>query len=713
MPGPWIGVVSDPEGRKDASLGDSDCLEFAAYEGDLCRKGTVVMTSGNSRDFHTAIYMMLTVGDLAAEERDEKTKKRRREAEESAQGERTEINSSSATSESTSSKEKKKKKEKSRARGAQMILQMTASFFQKAHSGGTSLQPQVQEYVIKRQGRLASRLLQKMQVMVAKEGTPALTLDKIAAGHYQYAADKEIRSQTTREERGGIQKEAEPAMAEEDPLATMLSSEFLDFEFDLGHSDDEGLPHQAIVICLDFLYSGWSQPVCVPMSPVLGANQKKALAKEAVAKLASKRFDYSWQLGPESAQLQLLPNFPSDIEVLELERAAMITNGAGGVSKVKMGQTDRGHIAIYWPAASNPGREGLVPGPGLGDLQSAFNLFSLPLSWAGAMLSKTPFSDLDLAFYPIEAAIRHIAYLIAKIPSRGDVSMGSAIPDTESKTVLCADNFDEIRHLKEIAAEEAGTPSPNHLKFIGTCKGRGGSCAEHSQEPSKEERCWGKPGCFGTLVYEKTIALISLGLGMLTQATLPEYSLRHCAGKAALAAAFVRDPSRILRALDTRVVEGWSAPDATPPGGGRGGSSEAGVFKQKTLLPDAVEDVNLCGACETEMQEAARRSAGKCHREEGLVEAKKRGPYASYLVDLDLSTENAGTGVFAPCLCWFGGPKEQWLGFLHNSESLHAVLNKPVCDCGAQHQREDPADLEQEDDEYPPAWSWQKEPMTS
>ena len=33
MPGPWIGVVSDPEGRKDASLGDSDCLEFAAYEG--------------------------------------------------------------------------------------------------------------------------------------------------------------------------------------------------------------------------------------------------------------------------------------------------------------------------------------------------------------------------------------------------------------------------------------------------------------------------------------------------------------------------------------------------------------------------------------------------------------------------------------------------------------------------------------------------------
>ena len=57
-----------------------------------------------------------------------------------------------------------------------------------------------------------------------------------------------------------------------------------------------------------------------------------------------------------------------------------------------------------------------------------------------------PFSDLDLAFYPIEAAIRHIAYLIAKIPSRGDASMGSAIPDTESKTVLCADNFDEIRH---------------------------------------------------------------------------------------------------------------------------------------------------------------------------------------------------------------------------------------------------------------------------
>ena len=48
-----------------------------------------------------------------------------------------------------------------------------------------------------------------------------------------------------------------------------------------------------------------------------------------------------------------------------------------------------------------------------------------------------------------------------------------------------------------------------------------------------------------------------------------------------------------------------SCTNASPSGGG---SSEAGVFKQKTLLPDAVEDVNLCGACETEMQEAARRT---------------------------------------------------------------------------------------------------------
>ncbi|CAE7679050.1 unnamed protein product [Symbiodinium sp. CCMP2456] len=113
-------------------------------------------------------------------------------------------------------------------RGSDSSLDESQLFREGLLSGGTSLQLQLQEYAQRRPGRLASRLLQKMRVMVAKkEGGPLTTinrgsstppvattwvltvmspkqpplrllrkvrtlataLDEIAAGHYQYAAD--------------------------------------------------------------------------------------------------------------------------------------------------------------------------------------------------------------------------------------------------------------------------------------------------------------------------------------------------------------------------------------------------------------------------------------------------------------------------------------------------------------------------------------------
>ena len=70
-----------------------------------------------------------------------------------------------------------------------------------------------------------------------------------------------------------------------------------------------------VVVFLDYLYcSAWSKAICVPMSPVLGQNQREAIrriasqvdkliareekllsAKGAAAKLSSKRFDYNGQ----------------------------------------------------------------------------------------------------------------------------------------------------------------------------------------------------------------------------------------------------------------------------------------------------------------------------------------------------------------------------------------------------------------------------------
>ena len=161
-----------------------------------------------------------------------------------------EVLSSSSSSSSTPAKKKKKKKkkEKGRARGSKDRGPFGAGakmdygggelasddssedsqlFREGPHSGGASLQLMLQEYAQRRPGRLASRLLQKMQVMVAKEGGPlttlrtgsrtppvatnwtltmmapkqppirllremrtlAMALDEIAAGRYQYAAD--------------------------------------------------------------------------------------------------------------------------------------------------------------------------------------------------------------------------------------------------------------------------------------------------------------------------------------------------------------------------------------------------------------------------------------------------------------------------------------------------------------------------------------------
>ena len=72
----------------------------------------------------------------------------------------------------------------------------------------------------------------------------------------------------------------------EDPLATMLSSEFLDFEFDLGHSDDEGLPHQVM--------------------PCLWKSGKK---KEALNRRPKLRWESRWSQQADLLQPPLCPGY--------------------------------------------------------------------------------------------------------------------------------------------------------------------------------------------------------------------------------------------------------------------------------------------------------------------------------------------------------------------------------------------------------------------
>ncbi|CAE7232215.1 unnamed protein product [Symbiodinium sp. CCMP2592] len=384
-------------------------------------------------------------------------------------------------------------------------------------------------------------------------------------------------------------------------------------------------------------------------------------------------------------------------------RGHLITNGAGGVAKVKMDGGTRVEaqrfISILCPTNDAmrllPGAQDTLPYIGQltgvlaekdsylvldsEDLQSAFNLFRLPEQWApffsfsqkvrGDALGGSSHTMLrpGLRVVPmgwtsavtlVQAAIRHIAYTIAKIPPHGNVTMNAALPESETKTVLYLDNFDEIRHLKkEIAADQVGAPSANHKKFIEACE-----CLGLPRNQGKQ-LCGALNGALqgGEILgearvlrhaYDKTIELISLGLGLLTQATLPEFFLRHWTGKAAFAAAFRRPLYSILQEvygalefsregahltlplpavdevllftalvglaetdLSSEISAEISCTDASPTGGG---SSVATVFKDKTLiLPDPVEDVNLCGCCGKELQEVAHRTY-PCSRRCGL-----------------------------------------------------------------------------------------------
>ena len=195
-----------------------------------------------------------------------------------------------------------------------------------------------------------------------------------------------------------------------------------------------------------------------------------------------------------------------DREVPRDKQGHLITNGAGAVVKMKKeGGRDveaQRFISVLCPTNDAmrllPGAQDKLPYIGQltailaerdsylvldsEDLQSAFNLFRMPLEWAsmfsfaqkvrgdalGGSRNVTLRPALRVvpmgwtsAVTLIQAAIRHIAYTIAKIPPHGDVTMDQELPSGGAMTILYLDNYDEIRHLKkELAEKETGEQHP-------------------------------------------------------------------------------------------------------------------------------------------------------------------------------------------------------------------------------------------------------------
>ena len=273
-----------------------------------------------------------------------------------------------------------------------------------------------------------------------------------------------------------------------------------------------------------------------------------------------------------------------DADVPRDRKGHLISNGAGAVSKTKVvnGVTQEAQrfISILCPLNDAmrllPGAQDTLPYVGQltailaeqdsylvmdsEDLQSAFNLFRLPIQWAPLFnFSKKVRGDVmglssDIMVRPglrvvpmgwssavtlIQAAIRRITYEIAKVPRSGDVGKHAPMPDHAELTVLYLENFDEIRSLKKLLAEqEEGRPSQSHLKFIEACetlglpRNEGKQLAGSLRGTLQGGEILGKEGILRHS-YEKSQELLEISLGLLSMETVSEFCLRHWAGSLA------------------------------------------------------------------------------------------------------------------------------------------------------------------------------------
>ena len=221
-----------------------------------------------------------------------------------------------------------------------------------------------------------------------------------------------------------------------------------------------------------------------------------------------------WELiVAEGFKRGLFQHCPED-EVLVGPAGEKILNGAGAVPKEKHGEVLQRFISIFCPlnAVSRKieGEEGSLPYVGQvslinvpqeasilidsEDLESAFNLFEMPLGWRGLFcyekkvrgevlglqtqeevyvaLRTVPMGWIS-AVGVVQAAIRHLAFEVAKLPPEGELQKGKPIPEGD-KFLLYLDSVDQLRVVdRTCRAVLEGTPSEEHERFEAACNQMG------------------------------------------------------------------------------------------------------------------------------------------------------------------------------------------------------------------------------------------------
>lgn len=378
----------------------------------------------------------------------------------------------------------------------------------------------------------------------------------------------------------------------------------------------------------------------------------------------------------------------------------LITNGAGAVKKDKIikGKSVecQRFISILVPtnAATTPikGAQDTLPYIGTlsalmleedevlyldsEDLQSAFNLFSVPDNWLGffayskkvdgkafglpaGKLVRPALAVVPMGWHSavgiVQETVRNLAFVRAKVDVSSSVEKGQPIPDRKSLTVVYLDNFDEITILKRVAdeLEKEGEMTENHKRFIQVCdeeglpRNLGKQLIRAMTGAMQGGEFEGERGVL-KLGNDKFKSFVKMTLGLLGSSRWTEFGLRHWTGKAAFCCAFRRVLFSLLGevfpAIQQATLQDISPPtavvdevmcfmvaavqaethlrcplsevisctDASPTGGA---SAVATKFKSGVVkVPASVVEEPECGECHTSFADWPRSGKYPCSR---------------------------------------------------------------------------------------------------
>ena len=398
---------------------------------------------------------------------------------------------------------------------------------------------------------------------------------------------------------------------------------------------------------------------------------------------------------------------PVEDSLVPRDRAGhLITNGAGAVRKEKVvgGKTKvcQRFISILCPINAVtepiPGSQDTLPyiGQMTGlmleenealfleseDLQSAFNLFSVPDNWLGffAYAKKVDSSAFGLppgkqirpalsvvpmgwhsAVALVQEAVRELVFNRAGVPKSLSIEKGKPLPPGPNFAVVYLDNFDEIRVIRKLDAEltdEGQEMSDYHKKFNLVCDQAGlprnlGKQLIHAYSGGMQGGHF--DGLKGVLKIgpDKLRNYIQLSMALLSRKQWKEFHLRHWAGKTAFMATFKRSLFAGMACIFTAIENSTRGPirpfsvvldeifilmvqsplsqtnlrasmsmevSCTDASPTGGGSGVATKFKPNPISSHpVVEFKGTCGTCDKEMATSTMHQRYKCPSKCGKV----------------------------------------------------------------------------------------------